>query len=123
VRVLAYDEPVIARWLLTALVAIGLLLPVGAPVCASNACPMGMSRRMACQATGLDCCQRKDGTVSHAAAQLPSLDLAVAPDTAPDLGSDLEQTASAEASSPLPCAAPAVLQGVGLFTLIAVFRI
>jgi hypothetical protein len=99
----------------------GLLLLLGAPVCQSDSCPMRASQRARCRAMGLDCCQAKGGAVGHAAPQAPALAAALAPGCVPVLGP--QDQGAAGASSSLPDAAPAVLQGVGLFTLLAVFRI
>jgi hypothetical protein len=109
------------RWALALLLLSVPLALFGAPVCQSERCPMSAARRAACRATGLDCCRNQSGSVSHA----PVHALAPAPATAaggtPDLGAE-DQPAGTASSSQLD-AAPAVIQGVGLFTLLAVFRI
>lgn len=109
------------RCLLTVLLVSSLLLLLGAPVCDSDSCPMSKSERVTCRAMGLDCCQAKGGAVSHSSLHAPVLAPATAPGSAPTLGGNGQ--GSALASPSLPGAAPAVLQGVGLFTLLAVFRI
>lgn len=97
-----------------------LALLFGVPVCVSDGCPMNASQRAVCRAMGLDCCQAKGGAVSHSSPPAPALAAALAPGTPTLAGQD---QASRNAGSSLPDAAPAVLQGVGLFTLLAVFRI
>jgi hypothetical protein len=108
------------RWAATVLLLSGLLLLLGGPVCESDSCPMSVSQRAKCRTMGLDCCQGKGG-VSHASPQAPPLAPALAAGCAPTLAA--QDQGAAGASSSLPAAAPAVLQGVGLFTLLAVFRI
>lgn len=109
------------RWATTVLVLSGLLLLLGAPVCESDSCPMSASQRAKCRAMGLECCQGKGGGVSHASPQAPALAAALAAGCTATLAP--RDQGAAGASSSLPDAAPAVLQGVGLFTLLAVFRI
>jgi hypothetical protein len=109
------------RWAATVLLLSGLLLLLGGPVCESDSCPMSVSQRAKCRTMGLDCCQGKGGVVSHASPQAPPLAPALAAGCAPTLAA--QDQGAAGASSSLPAAAPAVLQGVGLFTLLAVFRI
>ena len=110
-----------SRRAVAALLASSLVLLAGAPLCASDACPMSKSERVACRMMGLDCCQAKGGTVSHSSFQPSSLLQAVGP-ASTALAAGGRETSSA-AASPVPWAAPAVLQGVGLLTLIAVCRI
>jgi hypothetical protein len=109
------------HWAATVLLLSSLLVLLGAPVCESDSCPMSASQRATCRAMGLDCCQAKGGAVSHSSPQAPALAPALAPGCTPTLAA--QDQGSAGASSSLPDAAPAVLQGVGLFTLLAVFRI
>jgi hypothetical protein len=101
-----------------------VLLLLGLPVCSSAACPMAQSGKMdraLCRAKGLDCCGASAGRVSHGSPEL----------AAPDLAASVVALATAAApaaatagdSSRLAPAAPAVIQGVGLHTLFAVFRI
>src|SRR5271169_3627596 len=109
------------RWAATVLLLSSLVLLLGAPVCESDSCPMSASQRAACRAMGRDCCQGKAGGVSHASQPAPVLEAALAPGCTPAFTG--QDRGAADASSSLPDAAPAVLQGVGLFTLLAVFRI
>jgi hypothetical protein len=105
----------VALVLVTALVAF-----LGAPLCFSSACPMSGAERGACKAMGRECCGTKAGQVSHAPAA-PALALAVVP-AALALAAPLARTPGLAAlSRAVP--APAVLQGIGLFTLLAVFLI
>jgi hypothetical protein len=108
-----------------ALVAASLLLAfLGVPVCLSSACPMSGAERAACKAMGRECCGTKGGQVSHAPVA-PTLVLAAAP-----AGSALAAPAAVTAATAVfaglsreIAAAPAILQGVGLFTLFDVFLI
>ena len=97
-----------------------LALLFGVPVCVSDGCPMSASQRAVCRAMGLDCCQAKGGAVSHSSPPAPALAATLAPG-APALAG--QERGSGNRASSLPDASPAVLQGVGLFTLLAVFRI
>jgi hypothetical protein len=108
------------RWAASVVLTSGLLLLAGAPVCESDSCPMSGFERARCRAMGLDCCQAKGGAVSHPSPVAPALDAVLAPGGVLAIGS---RDWDAAASAALPIAAPAVLQGVGLFTLLAVFRI
>ncbi len=106
----------------TAVLLAGAVLPLlGLPVCSSVACPMAKMDRGLCRAMGLDCCRAGAGRVSHDSPRL-------AP---PDLAAAVQAVAAAAAPasradrgpSRLAPAAPAVIQGIGLHTLLAVFRI
>jgi hypothetical protein len=107
----------------TALLLIGALaLLLGIPLCADGVCPMDeASARAACHGTMDDCCQ-------HAGDRAPSSPVRV---PAPDISLAAQATRAAvptpwtdRTPSPFePVAAPAVLQGVGLFTLFATFLI
>jgi hypothetical protein len=92
----------------------------GLPVCFSSACPMSAAERAACKAMGRECCQTKGGQVSHSPAA-PAPALATAP-------TDLALAAPAGSEAAFshlaqPAADPAIVQGIGLFTLHAVFLI
>jgi hypothetical protein len=91
------------------------------PVCFSSACPMSGAERAACKAMGRECCGTKGGQAPHAPAA-PVLVLAAAPAALAINVSALE-TAAVAALSRAATAAPAILQGVGLFTLFDVFLI
>ena len=101
------------------LLAAALLLPAGLPVCGSDACPMPPAQRAACKAMGRDCCRSTGARTSHMPAppQAPA-ELAPLFPTLPALATGL-----LPAAVRAPEAAPAVLQGVGLHTLFAVFLI
>lgn len=94
---------------------------LGLPVCYTAACPMSGADRAACRAMGRECCGTRGGQVSHTPA-MPAPVLAAAPAVA-SLAVPAAAAAHAASSSTMPLAAPAVLQGVGLFTLFAVFLI
>lgn len=94
---------------------------LGVPVCFSSACPMSGAERAACKAMGRECCGTQGGQVSHAPAA-PALVLAAAP-AALTLAVPAAETAAFGDLSREIAAAPAILQGVGLFTLFDVFLI
>jgi hypothetical protein len=102
-------------------VTVLLLSFLGVPVCFSSACPMSGAERAACKAMGRECCGTKGGQVSHAP-MVPALVLAAAP---------VALALAVPAKEPSPFAAlfhrvtiaPAILQGVGFFTLFDVFLI
>ncbi|HEX4495490.1 MAG TPA: hypothetical protein VIE43_07475 [Thermoanaerobaculia bacterium] len=105
-----------------ALTVVTLLIAfLGTPVCFSSACPMSGAERVACKAMGRECCGTKGGQVSHAPVA-PALVLVAAP-----VGLALAVPATATAAfaglSREIAAAPAILQGVGFFTLFDVFLI
>jgi hypothetical protein len=106
------------------LMAAAVLLLLGLPVCSSAACPMAQSGKMdraLCRAMGLDCCGASAGRVSHGSPLLASPDLAA---SAMALVTVVRPAAATSCDpSLLAPAAPAVIQGVGLHTLFAVFRI
>lgn len=102
-------------------VAAALTAFMGLPVCFSSACPMSGAERAACKAMGRDCCQPKGGQVSHAPG-VPAPVLATAP-TVLALAVPEAPEAAAFAALSQAFAAPAVVQGIGLFTLFAVFLI
>jgi len=101
-------------------VAALLIAFLGAPVCFSSACPMSAAERAACKHMGRECCGTKGGQVAHAPVA-PALVLAAAP-AALAFAVPATATAAFDGSS-RPVAAPAVTQGVGLFTLFAAFLI
>jgi hypothetical protein len=96
--------------------ALGLLL--GTSLCAPEICPMGKARTSgACRSLGSDCCQTAGERTAHAPVQVP-----------PPALMGFKSAAAAispvpEHGSPEPSAAPAILQGVGLHTLLSVFLI
>lgn len=90
----------------------------GAPLCLSDACPMSARERQTCKTMGRDCCGNGTGQLSHApAAPLP-------PAAATTLAATVVPPPAAAAlprQAPVPAAA--IVQGIGLFTLFAVFLI
>ena len=105
-----------------ALVVASLLIAfLGVPVCFSSACPMSGAERAACKAMGRECCGTQGGQVSHAPVA-PALVLAAAP-AGLALAAPATATAVFAGLSREIAAAPAILQGVGLFTLFDVFLI
>ena len=102
-----------------ALVAV-IVIFLGAPVCASSACPMSGTARAACKAMGRECCGTKGGQVSHTLAL--SAPVAAVPRARVTLA-DRAEEGSVVADPSRALAVPALVQGVGLFTLFAVFLI
>ena len=105
---------------------LGALLSLAAvPPCAPKVCPMqaaAMSGGMQmedghCQPLDADCCQKQGESPSPAAGPLPGMLLAAA------LPAGSAAALAADAPPAAPEAAPAILQGVGLHTLLAVFLI
>jgi len=94
---------------------------LGAPVCFSSACPMSGAQRAACKAMGRECCGTQGGQVSHAP-EAPALVLAAFP-AALALAAPATETSIVADLSKEISAAPAILQGVGLFTLFDSFLI
>lgn len=91
----------------------------GAPLCLSDACPMSATERQACRRMGRECCGNDTGRLSHAqAAPLPPI--ATTTQAAMVVPPPLAATTL---PSPAPVAAAAIVQGIGLFTLFAVFVI
>ena len=101
--------------------AAALVALAGVPVCLSSACPMSPAQRAACKAMGGDCCEAKGGQVAHAPA-LSAPVLAPAP-AGLSLASPGTPETAAFAELSRRVVPPAVLQGVGLFTFLAVFLI
>jgi len=71
----------------------------------------------ACRSLGSDCCQPAGERTAHAPVQAPP------PAPASSLSEAAFLSPAPEHCSPEPSAAPAILQGVGLHTLLAVFLI
>lgn len=101
--------------------AAGLVVALIIPPCADEVCPKDQAAKAACKEQGSDCCQTCGERVPHSPVQVPSPDPAIAAVTsaaglpAPGLVRLVAATG--------PAAAPAVLQGVGLFTFFSAFRI
>lgn len=100
--------------------AAALVLPMGMPLCFTEACPMSAADREDCKAMGRDCCETQGGQLSHGP-NLPPPTLASIPASPALIAPPHARGTSPELAG--PAAAPAVLQGVGLFTLFAVFLI
>jgi hypothetical protein len=103
------------------LLAAAVLLLLGLPVCSSAACPMAKMDRGLCRAMGLDCCRAGTGRVSHDSPRIASPELAASVQAV--VAAAVAATAADRDPAWLAPAAPAVIQGVGLHTLFAVFRI
>jgi hypothetical protein len=82
---------------------------------------MSGAERAACKAMGRECCGTQGGVASHAPAA-PALVLAAAP-AALALAAPAAAAATFAGLSGTIAAVPAILQGVGLFTLFDVFLI
>lgn len=98
-----------------------LLLLLLTPLCAAEFCPMDKEAREAgCEPLGQDCCQPKGERTAASPVQLMPLVPLASP-------VNLAMRDAAEAALPdVPSeepAAPAILQGVGLHTFLAVFLI
>jgi hypothetical protein len=102
------------------LLAVALVPFVGAPLCSSKVCPMSAGDRAACIAMGRDCCGTGGGRISQATTAPVTL-LAPAV-SAVSLSAPVQEIAKLESAS-TPGVPPSVLQGIGLFTLHAVFLI
>jgi hypothetical protein len=111
--------------LLRALSALGLvaclLLLARVPACDSESCRMSKSARAACREMGLDCCKPSAERFARASAQPPLPDLLLAPVDYLGVAAVTGFLPAPRRSAPLP--APAIVQGVGLHTLFAVFLI
>ena len=99
--------------------AASLVVALIVPPCADGVCPMDRAAKAACKELGSDCCQTSGERVPHSPVQVPPADPAIAAVTsAADLPAPgLVRLVAATG----PAAAPAVLQGVGLFTLFSAF--
>ena len=101
--------------------AASLVVALVIPPCADEVCPMDRAAKAACKELDSDCCQTSGERVPHSPVRVTPPDPAIAvaaPATdvpAPGLIRLVAATG--------PAAAPAVLQGVGFFTLFAVFLI
>lgn len=112
---------------LSALVLVAsLLLLARVPDCDSESCRMSRSARAACREMGLDCCKASAERFAHASAQPQLPDLVLA---AVDHLGVAGIAANAATAGSLPARrtellpAPAIVQGVGFYTLFAVFLI
>jgi len=102
-------------------VAVSLVVALIVPPCSDGVCPMDRAAKAACKERGSDCCQTSGERVPHSPVVVPPPDPAIA---AVSITADLPAPGLIRpVTSTGPAAAPAVLQGVGLFTLHATFRI
>ena len=100
--------------------AVSLVVALFVPPCADGVCPMDRAAKAACKERGSDCCQTSSERVPHSPVLVPPLDPPIAAvSTAGMPTPGLVRPVAATG----PAAAPAVLQGVGLFTLLSTFRI
>jgi hypothetical protein len=106
-------RPVVAVFL-----AASFAVLFGAPLCFSDACPMSATERQACRRMGRDCCGNGTGQLSHAPAT-PSPAVAATSPAATVVPPPLVAVLSKQ----VPLAPAAIVQGIGLFTLFAVFLI
>jgi hypothetical protein len=91
------------------------------PLCAPKVCSMSGARMAACEALGGDCCQKAGAQASRSSA--PAQIQAPPPVSVAVVAADGSAALARERVSREPYAAPAILQGVGLHTLLAVFLI
>jgi hypothetical protein len=92
------------------------------PLCADDVCRMDEAAKMAaCEELGGDCCQTTGDTTPHTPVPAPPPVLGLAAGSSPS-ARPIPCTARTLAATG-PAAAPAVLQGVGIFTLHASFLI
>ncbi len=121
-----------------ALAALGLvaslLLLARVPDCDSGTCRMPRSARSACREMGRDCCKSSTERLAHTSAQPQLPDLALVPMKPPGAAGVAANAANAADAADaagflsilhraVPLPAPAIVQGVGLHTLFAVFLI
>jgi hypothetical protein len=119
------SRPPLHRTLAALGLVASLLLLARVPDCDSGTCRMPRSARSACREMGRDCCKSSTERLAHTSAQPQLPDLAVAP--AEPSGATVI-AANAAGLLPLlrragPQPAPAIVQGVGFYTLFAVFLI
>lgn len=98
-----------------------LVVAIFVPPCADEVCPMDRAAKAACEELGSDCCQPSGVRVPHSPVLVPPPDPAIAA-AAPAADMPTPGLVRLVAATG-PAAAPAVLQGVGLFTLFAAFLI
>lgn len=123
-RRLRLESPFVKRLLRSSAaltVAALFISSLGPPVCFSSACSMGSAERATCKAMGRECCGAKNGQLSHAPVA-PAPRLAAGPEARALVAPSAERRTFAAFSHEI-AAPPAILQGVGLFTLFDVFLI
>lgn len=107
---------------LLAIAMIGVLaFLLRTPLCAPKVCAMSGARMAACEALGGNCCQGAGAQMSRGSA--PAQVQAPPPAPVSLVAEDLSASLNREHGFREPFAAPAILQGVGLHTLLAVFLI
>jgi hypothetical protein len=96
-----------------------LVLLLGLPLCAEEVCPMDEAAAVAaCERLGMDCCQQSGVQAPHFPVPAPAPGPAIA---AAASAADTPTPSPVRIHpAPGPAAAPAVIQGVGFFTLFAV---
>jgi hypothetical protein len=104
------------RSLIAALLLAAVVLPLRLPACAPQVCPLDEAARGACRELDGGCCQVQGESAGAVAASLPPVVPAFQPLAPLALPSPVMPPSE-------PLAAPAVVQGVGLHTLFAVFLI
>jgi hypothetical protein len=105
-----------------ALAMIGVLaLLLQTPLCAPKVCSMSGARMAACEAMGGDCCQGAGARVQGSSAPVQVQAPPVRPVSL--VAAEVSSSLALECGLQEPFAAPAILQGVGLHTLLAVFLI
>jgi hypothetical protein len=90
------------------------------PLCSPKVCSMSGAKMAACEALGGDCCQ---GSSTRAARSSVPAQVQAPPPSPVSLAAEEVSALSRERGFQEPFAAPAILQGVGLHTLFAVFLI
>jgi hypothetical protein len=122
------SRPPLHRALAALGLVVSLLLLARVPDCDSGTCRMPRSARSACREMGRDCCKSSTERLAHTSAQPQLPDLAVAP-VEPSGAAIIAANAAAAAGflpvlhRAVPLPAPAIVQGVGFYTLFAVFLI
>jgi hypothetical protein len=111
-----------SRALAAIFLAASIVLSLSVPLCADEVCPMSQAAKAAaCKELGMDCCKPSSERVPHSPVQVPPPDPAVA--AQPPLAATPTSCPARVQSTLEPATAPAIIQGVGFFTLFAVFLI
>lgn len=105
-----------------ALAMIGILaFLLQTPLCAPKVCSMSGARMAACEALGGNCCQGANAQTSRSSA--PAQVQAPPPGPVSLVAEEVSASLNRERILRAPLAVAAILQGVGLHTLLAVFLI
>jgi hypothetical protein len=91
------------------------------PLCVPKVCSMSGARMAACEAMGGNCCQGTGAQASRSSA--PAQIQAPPPGPVSIVAEEVSASLARGRGLRGPVAAPAILQGVGLHTLLAVFLI